>query len=53
MEKISGEVQTNLLSIKELTAKKAEDKIENGVHHADKPKTPFSTDQLKMFCKKL
>jgi DNA polymerase-3 subunit gamma/tau len=52
MEKISGEVQTNLLSIKELTAIKTEDKMEGGSNHANRPKTPFSTDQLKMFWKK-
>ena len=52
MEKIQGEVQTNLLSIKELTAKKVEYALEGGANHANRPKTPFSTDQLKMFWKK-
>lgn len=52
MEKIQGEVQTNLLSIKELTAKKSEDNIEGSSNHANRPKTPFTIDQLKMFWKK-
>jgi DNA polymerase-3 subunit gamma/tau len=52
MEKISGEVKTNLLSIKELTEKKAENTAESNTNNANRPRTPFSTDQLKMTWKK-